>query len=357
MEPRTARYFLGANSARGFSSLYDSFQDPAGGEVLHVIKGSPGCGKSTLMRRFGAAAEAAGLPVEYIHCSGDPDSLDGVRLPTRGLAYVDGTAPHVIEARYPGAAGVYLDLSRFLDQEALRPLLPELSALQRRYKALYDLAYRQLAAAAALLPRNHPALQDPEAAEQARRRASSLARRALPPLEPQGGTVHRFLSAVSCQGYVTLKETLESYGRRCILENDLGLGRVYLEALAAAAQTRGYQTVLCHDPLEPEKPEALLLPEADLALLAVDRTLSGDPIAARHVRLDALADAELLRRERRTLKESRRQAAQMFAAAVETLARAKALHDELEALYRPHVDFTGVEAATEEQVSLVRDLS
>ena len=98
------RWFLGANSCRGFSSLYEGYVDPAAGEFLRVIKGGPGCGKSTLMKRIGKAAEDAGLPVEYIHCSGDPESLDAVWLPTLRTGYVDGTAPHVIvtEVHFPG---------------------------------------------------------------------------------------------------------------------------------------------------------------------------------------------------------------------------------------------------------------
>ncbi|MBR1660034.1 MAG: hypothetical protein IJ705_06935 [Oscillospiraceae bacterium] len=91
-----ARFFLGANSREGFRSLYDAFTADvaAAGGFLRVIKGGPGCGKSTFMKRIGAAAEQAGLPVEYVLCSGDPDSLDAVWLPSLGVAYVDGTAPH-----------------------------------------------------------------------------------------------------------------------------------------------------------------------------------------------------------------------------------------------------------------------
>ena len=88
------RYFLGANSRYGFYSLYDRFINPAAGDFLWVIKGGPGCGKSSFMRKIGAAAEEAGLPVEYIHCSGDPDSLDGVVLPELRCAVADGTSPH-----------------------------------------------------------------------------------------------------------------------------------------------------------------------------------------------------------------------------------------------------------------------
>ena len=103
-EPQV-RYFLGANSPAGFYSLYDQLIDPAEADAVFILKGGPGCGKSTLMKRVAAAAEERGLQVEYIRCSGDPDSLDGVvipqlnsldaiLLPEKKTAIVDGTAPH-----------------------------------------------------------------------------------------------------------------------------------------------------------------------------------------------------------------------------------------------------------------------
>lgn len=94
MKDSSIRYFLGANSQEGFYSLYDNITDPQRGEELKIIKAGPGGGKSGFMRRIGEAMEQAGTQVEYIHCSGDPDSLDGIRLPRLGIAYIDGTAPH-----------------------------------------------------------------------------------------------------------------------------------------------------------------------------------------------------------------------------------------------------------------------
>ena len=87
------QYFLGANSPAGFYSLYDQMLPPEQARAIYILKGGPGCGKSTLMRKIGAWAEEAGLRPEYILCSGDPDSLDAVILPDRRVAVVDGTAP------------------------------------------------------------------------------------------------------------------------------------------------------------------------------------------------------------------------------------------------------------------------
>ena len=141
-------YFLGANTGRGFYSLYDGFVRP--GDFLWILKGGPGCGKSSFMRRIGAAAEAAGHDVEYVLCSGDPDSLDGVYITDLGIAYADGTAPHVLEPQHPGADSNYVNLGAHLDQAALKGLLPELANLQSAYRAKYAEAYAALAEAKAL---------------------------------------------------------------------------------------------------------------------------------------------------------------------------------------------------------------
>ena len=75
------QYFLGANAPAGFYSLYDQLIDREEAEELFILKGGPGCGKSSLMRRVGQAMDEHGLEVEYIDCSGDPDSLDAVVIP------------------------------------------------------------------------------------------------------------------------------------------------------------------------------------------------------------------------------------------------------------------------------------
>ena len=91
---RQLRYFLGANSPAGIYSLYDQLIDPTEADAVFILKGGPGCGKSTLMKRVAAAAEERGLQVEYIRGSGDPASLDAILLPEKKTAIVDGTAPH-----------------------------------------------------------------------------------------------------------------------------------------------------------------------------------------------------------------------------------------------------------------------
>ena len=119
------------------------------GEFVAII-GQSGSGKSTFMKKIGKAAEDAGLDVEYVLCSSDPDSLDGVLIPQWHVGYADGTAPHVLDVSFPAAAGAYLDLGQFYDIDAIRPELPRLRALTEKNQALYREAYRALREAKAV---------------------------------------------------------------------------------------------------------------------------------------------------------------------------------------------------------------
>lgn len=87
-------FFLGANTPSGFYSLYDQMLEPGTARRIYLLKGGPGCGKSSLMCRVAQALEAGGEQVEYIFCSGDPNSLDAVIFPRLRSAVVDATAPH-----------------------------------------------------------------------------------------------------------------------------------------------------------------------------------------------------------------------------------------------------------------------
>lgn len=86
------RFFLGVNSPQGFVSRFDKLADKTDGWRTLIIKGGPGSGKSTLMKKI--VGELQDEELELIHCSSDCDSLDAVICPARKFAIADGTSPH-----------------------------------------------------------------------------------------------------------------------------------------------------------------------------------------------------------------------------------------------------------------------
>lgn len=341
-------YFLGANSKDGFASLYHEFA-AGDGDRLHVIKGGPGTGKSGFMKKLGASAERRGYDVEYVLCSGDPDSLDGVYIPALKEGWVDGTAPHVLDPKYFGASGDYLNLGSFCRLPLSAADSAEVLRLNRAYKALYGCAYAYLSAASDLRRAGAPDLRDAALREQVCRRVDGVLKRHTLRRESASTARTRFLSAISCQGQLRLTEALSGYSLVYQLDDGYGLAAAALDYASAQGSARGLSLIRCPSPLDPTETEALLLPEDGVALLRGDWGIPN----ARHIRLDALVPSAEQKTYRPELRRARRLEREAQDAAVDALRQAKALHDELEAVYRPYMDFDALSAFTEQEIDRI----
>ena len=336
------QYFLGANAPSGFYSLYDHLLSPETANAIYILKGGPGCGKSTLMRQVAAQACQAGETVEYILCSGDPDSLDAVLLPRLNVALVDGTAPHVVEPKYPGVVEQYVNLGVCYDQAALQGVRTEIQTCMVGYKEHYQRAYRCLDAAAEILEDVRAMLITQELEEKLAKRARGILSRELKRKtdRPAGAVKQRFLGAVSHKGVLTLYDTVAAQCTRVYeLSDRYGLAHLLLSHLLSGAVLRGYDVVACPDPMAPDHLAHLLVPEAGLAFVSSAPARPCPGKSCRRLRLDSMADGELLRRCRPRLRFSLKVSGALVEEAVNSLAQAKAMHDGLEELYHPYVDF------------------
>ena len=348
------QYFLGANSPRGFFSLYDQLIPPEHARAVYILKGGPGCGKSTLMKQVAQRAQELGLPVECILCSGDPSSLDGVVLPSLQVALVDGTAPHVVEPKCPGAVERYVNLGVCYNSAALAPLRGEIGRYMTAYQSCYPRAYRCLAAAAQLREDERAMLSTPQLEEKLSRRAAGILKREVRPRKGQtpGRVTQRFLGAVTHKGVITLYHTaLAQCSRIYELADSHGLAHSMLTHLLAGVTAAGHDAVVCPDPMAPERMEHLLVPALGLAFLTVPphSALSARPY--RRIRLDAMPDSELLRQLRPRLRFSAKVCRSLVDEAVQALAQAKAMHDALEDVYHPHVDFARADEIAREIIA------
>lgn len=341
------QYFLGANAPSGFYSLYDQLIVPETARSIYILKGGPGCGKSTLMRKVASLARQAGEETEYILCSGDPDSLDAAVFPRLGVALVDGTAPHVVEPKYPGVVESYVNLGECYDKEALGDLRREIMDCMKGYKGCYQRAYRCLGAAAEVEEDVRATLLTQQLEQRLSKRARGILSREVRRNKGTrpGRVRQRFLGAVTHKGPVCLYGTAQLQCQRVYeLTDRYGLAHAMLGVLLSGVVEEGYDVVACPDPMAPDRLAHLLVPELSLAFVTSTPALPYPGEAFRRVRLDSMADEEILRRSRPRLRFSQKVSAALVEEAVDSLAQAKAMHDELESLYNPYVDFDRVDA-------------
>lgn len=167
------RYFLSALTGAGYYALHRQFLRPPE-RYFCILKGGPGCGKSTFLKRVGDAGARPGWPSSG--CTARrPCSLDGVYFPEKCSGFFDGTAPHTVDPALFGANGEYLDLGTFCRTEALDTA--RIRALNADCAMFRLRAQQYLAAAAALDARATPGLVYPRTARAARRRAKSICAR------------------------------------------------------------------------------------------------------------------------------------------------------------------------------------
>lgn len=343
-----ARWFLGSNSGKGFFSLYDGFARGEG-DFLNIIKGGPGGGKSGFMKLIGQAAEFDGLSVEYIHCSGDPDSLDGVYVPEKKVGWVDGTAPHIMDPTVFGADGAYFNLGAYCDAAAVRALAPELTEITREYRSRYDRAYALLSAAVRVLPGLNGRMIGSDEISAARKRAVSAAEHEFPKRgkkQARPVLTRRMLGGLTCRKYVYAESTLTGICERIYLLDDrFGLAAPYLDELMTQALGRGLDCVACPLGVAPDRLQAVIVPELSLGFVAAGHGAEFGFEPYRRIRLDTAVDAGRIREERSRIRADEKLGEAMIDAAADSLAEAKKLHDRLESLYNPFVDFEGVRTA------------
>ncbi len=145
------QYFPGANSGKGFFSRFSGIVPTwEKAHYTYVLKGGPGVGKNTLMKKVAKLALEKGYSIEEFHCASDPSSLDAVRVIEKGIVLLDGTSPHSIDPVLPGICDEVVDLGHFKNYREFAANRGEVEILLAENKKHYNAAYAMLGAAYAL---------------------------------------------------------------------------------------------------------------------------------------------------------------------------------------------------------------
>ena len=105
------------------------------------LKGWPRTGKSSLIKAIGREWIEKGYDIEFLHCSSDNKSVDGVIIPKLKVGIVDGTSPHVIEPKMPGVVEEYINLGIAWDSDKLRKQKLEIERFVSEASKAFQSAY------------------------------------------------------------------------------------------------------------------------------------------------------------------------------------------------------------------------
>lgn len=354
MDSSTLHFFLGANSAQGFVSRFDQLGEPQDGWRCYVIKGGPGTGKSSLMKRLATHLQELGQPTEQIHCSSDVDSLDGIIFPQMKVSIADGTPPHTIEPEFPGAYENIISIFHCWDKEKLFAQREQIITLSRHIGRCHKNAVGYLYAAGSLFTDLQMAVEPLVDSQKIFRFAHGLAQREFPKKSGQQGKESiRFLSAVTNKRVVTFNQTLATLAPRLfILEDSWGVAsQLLITRLRHLALDSGCHVISCCSPLFPfSRIDHLILPELGTGFATQSRFHLIEAPATRTIHARRFTDMEALAARKHRISFLQKAARNMIDEAGTCIAEAKALHDQLENYYIDAMNFDKLDAVVQQMI-------
>ncbi|MDC3412156.1 PRK06851 family protein [Aquibacillus sp. 3ASR75-11] len=354
MAGKELNYYAGGNTAKGFYGVFES--NMQGLERVFILKGGPGTGKSTLLKKLGEAWKEKGYDIERIHCSSDNNSLDGLIIPALKFGMFDGTAPHVLEPSVPGAIEEYVNLGVAWDSNRLAEQKDVIQKYQEKISDAFQAAYDSFATGL----RVHDELEEIYISNMDFEKADDVTRNLIERLYQDNKVVgknanvkHRFFGAATPEGSVDfIPNITENIKKRFFIKGRAGTGKsTLLKKIAAAAEERGFDVEVYHCGFDPESLDMVIVRELDFCLFDStdpheyfpDRP-SDEVIDLYELTVNSGTDEKF----EKDIKQLTDEYKSFMKKGTSYLQEAKRLHDKLENIYVDSIDFSITDTIYEE---------
>ncbi len=254
------KYFAAANGYLGFRSYFYDIFNPRKYERIYVLKGGPGTGKSSLMKRLASDLALCECSIEEIYCSSDPASLDGIIAikNDKRIAMIDGTAPHETDAVLPGACDEIINLGDAWDARWLIGERERILKTNEEKKNAYRCAYSSLSIAG----KANDAVNNFKAQlyneENSKKLIKSLADKLSS--AKSGDATTRLITAFCKRGFVHL-DTLENISETIFtVSGDTYASHRFLSELCTHLNWFRTELLRCPSPLDDGLTEAIFIP-------------------------------------------------------------------------------------------------
>ncbi len=334
MQENTKKYFLAANSCRGFASEFLSNCNEE--YKTYIIKGGPGTGKSSFMKKVAAFAQKSGETVIFCPCSSDPDSLDGIICENKKIVIIDGTAPHTVDPTYPAVCQEILNFGEFWDSDKLKDK-NEIIEITNRNKALHKTAARYITAAGEMLYDNFKTASICFNHKKCKTFAEKLCKSIFAKTDRTPKETVRFLGGITPKGFISYPKTI-TQNKIIISDEHFAVSSYILNIIHENALKCGYDIITLKNPFFPELIDHIIIPELSLAVVTENRFINFES-NQRRIHARRFYDNRLLHQSKNRIKFNKRLSEELLDSAYFTLSEAKKVHDELEKHYINAMNF------------------
>ena len=343
----TKKYFAGVNSGTGFYNYYNYLFDNNKEGFLYILKGGPGTGKSTLMKKVGLALEEAGEKVEYFYCSSDSCSLDGVRAVNANIAVVDGTAPHTLDPSAPGAKEIIINLGEFIG-ENIKKNKQDIFKINDTKKELFTLAYKYISSATSLNEANRILYSTVNNDYVIDNISAQLFDKIVHSNQSNfTGERKLFETAITPEGVLRFTDN-NNYKEIVQLKGNLYSGELILQAFSEKLKKSGHNFTSFYSPLSPSIAESICVNDILFTLCEGVKSTSQIDL------LDTVnIDNNTILAE---IQENKKAIDSLVEKTHQTLYTCKIEHLKLEAMYSPCMDFVSITEVTHRLIKQIKSL-
>lgn len=352
MKGKVRKIFPGANTSNGFYSYFD-YIIPKDINRIFCLKGGPGVGKSSLMKKVARDFSERGYDVEVFPCSSDPGSLDAVLIKKLKVVLLDATAPHIVDPKIPGAIDEIVNFGDFWNVDNLESNKREIEQCNKEISACFQRAFKYLNAA-------KPIFYDIESKNSSAMDFGKLNKftdefiealfREIENKEELSVPRHLFGTAITPIGHVDYGDSLFQDAEKIYyIKGKIGYGKTtFLKRVYDKAILKGLNVEVFHYPLIPEKIESIMI--TDLGIAITTSSLFKDKEV---INLNQFVNENQIINYKEELEVDERIFDELINYAISNLKKAKLNHDIIENYYIPNMNFEKVDQLKEELVERI----
>lgn len=348
-------YFLGANSSKGFYSLFNELYYPDDDWKMFIIKGGPGTGKSSLMKRIAAEAEKRNLTTEHIYCSSDPLSLDAVIIPEIKVSIADGTKPHTIEPIYPGIVEHIINLGDYWDTDILINNAVNIKNISKQNSYYHKKSIKYLKAYSIIDNEISDEINKCFISEKADRFVIRYCEQLSATEKDKNKTQKRFLSAVTHKG---ISVNYKSFINMCddivtIKDKTPVVSNYILRKIINITDQLNIDKIIFTCPVNPDKIEHIIFPNVKKGIFTSNSYHPNPDTESRTIRFDRFINKEQYNKIKNKLIFLNKAKMELIGETVKCLEQAKNTHDILESYYIPAMNFNKITQITENLINTI----
>ena len=345
-------YFASSNSMLGFQSYFDLIYDTNKLKRIYIIKGGPGTGKSSTIRAVGEHFKSE--KCEYFLCSSDPSSLDGLII-NGEFAIIDGTSPHAIEAKYPGAVETLINNANGM-KKGIQKRRNEIVLLNNEKSKLFKGAYAFLKASGEI---KKEYVKNISSGIDVGKLDAAISRYFKQNLKRgEGYAEHvRLIEGITPQGRYNTHSFEAQSKRKTIIINGKGYEEIIYKRFIEKAKEYGINTHISFDPLIPFSPNGLLFSELSTCIVNYNESVHGNVDYDKYkvINCERFLDKDTMSNMRSRIRFAGKCSQSLIDEAIHYFSEASKIHKELESIYYEYTDFGCVDENTYNIINEIKD--